>query len=123
MPPDVAKNVKVGHGLKSETNQVQPLPWVTEDGTRIKLVDTPGFDDSREGVTDVQVLKMIATFLTERWDVYYFYWYPLIWCLVGTGQTLDSPDLFIFIGSVTLELEELHNATCGCSGNYVGMTR
>ena len=66
MPPDVAKSVKVGHGLESETNRVQPFPWVTEDGTRIKLVDTPGFDDSRKGVTDVQVLKMIATFLTEK---------------------------------------------------------
>jgi len=69
MPPGTSTNIKVGHSLKSETSEVQPVCWDAQDGTRIKLVDTPGFDDSREGVTDVQVLKMIATFLTERWDV------------------------------------------------------
>ena len=66
VPPDLAKTIKVGHGLKSETDRVQPISWVAEDGTRIKLVDTPGFDDSREGVTDAEVLKMIATFLTKE---------------------------------------------------------
>ena len=66
MPPGTSTNIKVGHSLKSETSEVQPVCWDAEDGTRIKLVDTPGFDDSREGVTDVQVLKMIATFLTKE---------------------------------------------------------
>ena len=56
----------VGHGLGSETKEVQPLSWITENGTKVKLVDTPGFDDSREDLTDVQVLKMIATFLTNE---------------------------------------------------------
>jgi len=37
-----------------------------EDGTTVKLVDTPGFDDSRDDLTDVQVLKMIAAFLTDE---------------------------------------------------------
>lgn len=66
MPPDLHAKVKVGHGLKSETSEVQPVCWVTEDGTRVKLVDTPGFDDSRDGVTDADVLKVIATFLTKE---------------------------------------------------------
>jgi len=66
VPSYLRAEVKVGHGLESQTNQVQPVCWVTEDGTKVKLVDTPGFDDSRAGLTDVQVLKMIATFLTDE---------------------------------------------------------
>jgi len=30
---------------------------------RVTFVDTPGFDDSREGETDTDVLKKIASFL------------------------------------------------------------
>ena len=67
MPPGLpSAQVKIGHGLKSETSAVEPVSWAVEDGTRIKLVDTPGFDDSREGITDAQVLKMIATFLVKE---------------------------------------------------------
>ena len=32
----------------------------------MNLVDTPGFDDSREGVTDADILTMIANFLTRQ---------------------------------------------------------
>ncbi|KAL4062282.1 hypothetical protein V8B97DRAFT_1878072 [Scleroderma yunnanense] len=67
VPPDLRAEVKVGHGLQSETSQVQPISWDTEDGARIKVVDTPGFDDSRAGVTDTDVLKMIAEFLTKQY--------------------------------------------------------
>ena len=66
MPPELATNIKVGHSLQSETYQLETVSLATEDGTRIKLVDTPGFDDSREGVTDAEVLNMIATFLANE---------------------------------------------------------
>ena len=66
MPPGSSTGIKVGHSLKSETRSVQLVCWDAEDGTRIELVDTPGFDVSRKGVTDVQVRKMIVTSLTER---------------------------------------------------------
>ena len=59
-------HIRFKHSLKSETSAVDPVSWADEDGTRVKLVDTPSFDDSREGITDDQVLKMIATFLIEE---------------------------------------------------------
>ncbi|KAL4077630.1 hypothetical protein J3A83DRAFT_1637988 [Scleroderma citrinum] len=65
-PPGLC-TVKVGHGLQSETSEAQPVCWVTQDGTTVKLVDTPGFDDSRVGMTDTQVLRMIADFLTNEY--------------------------------------------------------
>jgi len=66
LPPGLRTEIKVGHGILSETKDVQPISWVTEDGTKVKLIDTPGFDDSRAGVTDTEILKMIATFLTKE---------------------------------------------------------
>jgi len=66
LPPGVRTEIKVGHGIQSETNGVQPVSWNTKGDTRITLVDTPGFDDSRAAMTDVKVLKMIATFLTKE---------------------------------------------------------
>jgi len=38
----------------------------TMDGRRITLVDTPGFDDSRQGVSDTDVLESIANFLQAK---------------------------------------------------------
>lgn len=67
VPPALSGNVKVGHNLQSETSEVQPIGWVNDDGVNIKLVDTPGFDDSRDGVTDTDVLKMIAHFLEKEY--------------------------------------------------------
>ncbi|KAL4062298.1 hypothetical protein V8B97DRAFT_1904403 [Scleroderma yunnanense] len=58
--------VKIGHGLQSKTNRVQSVRWATTDDITVKLVDTPSFDDSRTGVTDTDVLEMIATFLINR---------------------------------------------------------
>ncbi|KAL4077621.1 hypothetical protein J3A83DRAFT_1634419 [Scleroderma citrinum] len=66
VPSSLRIKIKVGDSLKSETNEVQSVSWITEDGTAVKLVDTPGFDDSRAGMTDARVLKMIATFLTNE---------------------------------------------------------
>ena len=59
-------NIKIGHSCESETYQVETVSWDTMYGTRIKLVDTPAFDYSWEGVTDAEVLDMIATFLAKE---------------------------------------------------------
>ncbi|KAI6147923.1 P-loop containing nucleoside triphosphate hydrolase protein [Pisolithus tinctorius] len=67
VPPELSSNIHVGHSLESETSKIQPIQWVNNDGVKIKLVDTPGFDDSREGLTDTDVLKMIATFLEKEY--------------------------------------------------------
>ncbi|KAL4064015.1 hypothetical protein J3A83DRAFT_667588 [Scleroderma citrinum] len=67
IPPGSRTEVKVGHSIQSETSEIQSISWVTENGIRVKIVDTPGFDDSRPGMNDVQVLKMIATFLINEY--------------------------------------------------------
>ncbi|KAI6030302.1 P-loop containing nucleoside triphosphate hydrolase protein [Pisolithus marmoratus] len=67
VPLALSGQVQVGHSLESETSEVQPIEWVNEDGVKIKLVDTPGFDDSRQGLNDTDVLKMIASFLEEEY--------------------------------------------------------
>ena len=37
-----------------------------QEGVSVTLVDTPGFDDSREGNTDTDILEKIANFLQEE---------------------------------------------------------
>ena len=64
-PPELCADITIGHGLEVETTHIQPISLVAADGTRVKLVDTPGFDDSREGVTEAGVLEMIAAFLIK----------------------------------------------------------
>ncbi|KAK2466548.1 hypothetical protein APHAL10511_001410 [Amanita phalloides] len=61
--------VHVGDNLESETSTVQVVPFRDrESGRNVIIVDTPGFDDSRAGVTDTDILKTIATFLLEAYD-------------------------------------------------------
>ncbi|KAI6097379.1 hypothetical protein EDD16DRAFT_1499425 [Pisolithus croceorrhizus] len=66
IPPKSSSYIQVGHWFESETDEVRHIEWVNDDGLRIKLVDTPGFNDAREGPTDTEVLKMIASFLEEE---------------------------------------------------------
>ena len=37
-----------------------------QDGISVTLVGTPGFDDSREGITDIDILEKMADFLQEK---------------------------------------------------------
>ncbi|KAL4077655.1 hypothetical protein J3A83DRAFT_4087012, partial [Scleroderma citrinum] len=60
-------SIEVGHDLQSKTNTVQPVLWVNNDGRKVKLVDTPGFNDTRHGLNDVKVLRMIAEFLEAEY--------------------------------------------------------
>jgi predicted GTPase len=60
-------DVKISHGLESETNEVQSFRFVDRtSGRTVTIVDTPGFDDSREGRTDTDVLRHIADFLCKE---------------------------------------------------------
>ncbi|KAL0065530.1 hypothetical protein AAF712_007441 [Marasmius tenuissimus] len=62
-------SVKIGHTMDSETSDVRPIRF--KDNTRgvnITIVDTPGFDDSRESLTDTDILKKIAEFLLNEYD-------------------------------------------------------
>ncbi|KAF8345738.1 P-loop containing nucleoside triphosphate hydrolase protein [Amanita rubescens] len=57
------KNVAVGHSVESMTSTIGRFNYFTEGGRCVTFVDTPGFDDSREGVTDTDILREIASFL------------------------------------------------------------
>ncbi|KAF5372396.1 hypothetical protein D9757_011613 [Collybiopsis confluens] len=62
-------SVKTGDSLESETIDVRCVDFVDEEtGRKVILVDTPGFDDSRDGVTDTDILKKITGFLLEEYD-------------------------------------------------------
>jgi hypothetical protein len=53
--------LRVGNGLESCTSDVQTSQAFLVDGRYVRLVDTPGFDDTTKSDTDV--LKLIAAFL------------------------------------------------------------
>ncbi|KAK7444068.1 hypothetical protein VKT23_015466 [Stygiomarasmius scandens] len=62
-------DVVVGDDLESETSEVKVISYLDPDsGRNVKIVDTPGFDDSRAGVTDTDILKSIADFLVSEYD-------------------------------------------------------
>jgi predicted GTPase len=54
------KSATVSDSLESETSAIKVTDW-TFSRRRFKLVDTPGFDDTK--LSDAAVLKMIADFL------------------------------------------------------------
>ena len=55
----------VGDDLKYKPD-VEVASYVVDDGQCVTLVDTPGFDDSHEGVSDVDILERIADFLLSE---------------------------------------------------------
>ncbi|CUA73124.1 hypothetical protein RSOLAG22IIIB_10555 [Rhizoctonia solani] len=54
-------SMKVGRGLKSCTQQVEPTTMFTVDGTPVVVIDCPGFDDTYLSESDI--LKSLAGFL------------------------------------------------------------
>ncbi|KAG9311529.1 P-loop containing nucleoside triphosphate hydrolase protein [Chiua virens] len=57
-------NILVGHKQQSETFGAQAAHYTDQaTGRPIVLIDTPGFDDSREGITDTDILEKIVQFL------------------------------------------------------------
>ena len=58
-------NIHIGHDLDSQTVDITTSRYI-QDGISVTLVDTPGFDDSREGITDTDILGKIADFLQEK---------------------------------------------------------
>ncbi|KAJ8114619.1 hypothetical protein OPT61_g3546 [Boeremia exigua] len=56
----------VGHGLEACTAKVEIYPATLPDGTKLFLVDTPGFDDTYKPDTDI--LKEIANWLATAYE-------------------------------------------------------
>ncbi|KAK7444070.1 hypothetical protein VKT23_015468 [Stygiomarasmius scandens] len=60
-------DIHIGHDLESQTIDITTSIYIDEEAQlAITLVDTPGFDDSREGVTDTDILGKIAAFLQDE---------------------------------------------------------
>ncbi|KAN0097942.1 hypothetical protein V8E55_002388, partial [Tylopilus felleus] len=58
------ERIHIGHDPESETSDIQTARYVDEEtGRSAMLIDTPGFDDSRESITDTDILEKIAQFL------------------------------------------------------------
>lgn len=62
------ENIKVGHSVNSETSEVQLINYMEPDGRHIAFIDTPGFDDNREDMTDADILQQIADFLSTEFQ-------------------------------------------------------
>jgi hypothetical protein len=59
-------SVIIGHGVDSQTSVVATHSFMYRPDVRVTFVDTPGFEDSREGVSDVDILQQIVDFLGTR---------------------------------------------------------
>ncbi|KAJ3842821.1 P-loop containing nucleoside triphosphate hydrolase protein [Lentinula raphanica] len=63
------KNARVGDTLDSETDDVVKIAFTDPvSGRKVVLVDTPGFDDSRDGRTDTEILRKISEFMLSEYD-------------------------------------------------------
>ena len=58
------ETIHIGHSQESETFDIQTADYIDQaTGRPIMLIDTPGFDDSREGITDTDILQKIIDHL------------------------------------------------------------
>jgi predicted GTPase len=57
--------IRIVHTLESQAQAISKSD-VRRNGRDVALVDTPGFDDSREGVTGADILRKIAEFLKKE---------------------------------------------------------
>ncbi|CAD0097587.1 unnamed protein product [Aureobasidium mustum] len=60
------KDIGIGHGLESKTDQVYQFD-IPFEGRHVTLVDTPGFADT--SISDTDVLKMIAGFMASSYQL------------------------------------------------------
>ncbi|KAJ6536247.1 P-loop containing nucleoside triphosphate hydrolase protein, partial [Mycena capillaripes] len=61
-------SINIGESLESETFEVKDFRFVDHTGRKVRIIDTPGFDDSRPGFTDTDILKGIVGFLLKEYD-------------------------------------------------------
>ncbi|KAI0342626.1 P-loop containing nucleoside triphosphate hydrolase protein [Trametopsis cervina] len=59
-------SLSVGEGLRSCTSRIELGKTFELDGSRVTLVDTPGFDDTT--VSDTEILKMISAYLSSSYQ-------------------------------------------------------
>ena len=76
--------------LDSETNRVQVIRFLDRlSRRRVTIVDTPGFDDSGEDVSDTDTLRMITNFLLDE-CVYISNFRPLFLLLMVTFKIWEE---------------------------------
>ncbi|KAJ6537016.1 P-loop containing nucleoside triphosphate hydrolase protein, partial [Mycena capillaripes] len=62
------QSIDIGESLESETFEIKDFRFGDHTGRNVRLVDMPGFDDSRSGFTDTDILKGIVGFLLKEYD-------------------------------------------------------
>jgi hypothetical protein len=61
------QNIRIGHGQESQTDQVETSVYFDSiSNCSVVLVDTPGFDDSRHGISGTDILQRIVYFLQTK---------------------------------------------------------
>ncbi|KDR66193.1 hypothetical protein GALMADRAFT_81152 [Galerina marginata CBS 339.88] len=60
-------NIIISDSLESQTSDLCRYPYDHPSGRKVTFIDTPGFDDSRDDTTDVDVLSKISLFLDEEY--------------------------------------------------------
>ena len=70
LPPDhragAPRTAEIGHSLLSCTKGVNEYSCIADNGRRLTLIDTPGFDDTYS--SDAEVLTSIANYLTRHFQ-------------------------------------------------------
>lgn len=59
------QDVEVGHSLKSCTSKVEEVEMKLSDGSIVKLLDTPGFDDTN--ISDTDILETVSSYLYDMY--------------------------------------------------------
>jgi len=59
-------NLRVGTTLDSTTSEVELSKEFTLEGRMVTLIDTPGFNDSSEPISNTDILAKIVGFLSTR---------------------------------------------------------
>ena len=59
-------SVAIDNSLESETDDIQAIRFAyPASGHSMTIVDTPGFNYSRESISDTEILKRITKFLLD----------------------------------------------------------
>jgi len=61
------ENIEIGHDPESQTNSINVSCYFNEDaGLSMTLVNTPGFNNSCDGHSNVDTLRKISDFLLKE---------------------------------------------------------
>lgn len=61
-------SIAIGNGFEPETSAIEAVPFFDPvSGRNMTILDTPGFGDSRESITESEILERINKFLLNEY--------------------------------------------------------